>query len=154
MSGKKIIYHCYGGAHSSVTAAAIHLGKLVPHKKPTKADLLRLTLFDRQTQEGHGQIHYYGQDEWDNEVYSLGCRNVGAPIETMLRDVAALLAVEDEIVFIDTLPCVNIKMRLGGYISRRLGIIALGRPIVLQGTMDAFEHLAQLVEQVKSEVCA
>ena len=28
MAQKLIIYHCYGGAHSSVVAAAIHLNKL------------------------------------------------------------------------------------------------------------------------------
>ncbi|HPZ72110.1 MAG TPA: DUF3189 family protein, partial [Peptococcaceae bacterium] len=32
----KIIYNCYGGAHSSVTAAALHLG-LLPEARPATA---------------------------------------------------------------------------------------------------------------------
>ncbi|MFA6694423.1 MAG: DUF3189 family protein, partial [Bacillota bacterium] len=37
-----IVYHCYGGTHSSVTAAALHLKKL--HQNPTANDLLKLPL--------------------------------------------------------------------------------------------------------------
>jgi hypothetical protein len=38
----KIIYCCYGGSHSSVTAAAIHLDMLPLTRKPTSAELLSI----------------------------------------------------------------------------------------------------------------
>ncbi|MDW7651622.1 MAG: DUF3189 family protein [Bacillota bacterium] len=152
MAGKKIIYHCYGGAHSSVTAAAIHLRKFKPHKTPTQAELMELTLFDRQTKEGHGQLHFFGVDQWDNQVYSVGCRNVGTSVEKVLKQVSGMLELKDELVFVDTLHCVNIKMRVGGYISRRLGLIRQGRPLVLRGTQDAYPALVELVSRVQSEV--
>lgn len=154
MAGKKIIYHCYGGAHSSVTAAAIHLHKLKPHKTPTEDELMSLTLFDRQTKEGHGQLHFFGVDQWGNQVYSVGCRNVGSSVETLLKNVSGLLDIKDELVFVDTLHCVNINMRVGGYISRRLGLIKQGRPLVLRGTQEAYPALVELVCQVKQEVSA
>ena len=154
MSGKKIIYHCYGGAHSSVTAAAIHLGKLKPHIIPSEKELMGLSLFDRQTQEGHGQVHFFGFDKAGNQIYSVGCRNIGASLEKIMQNVANLLKVEDELFFIDTLHCVNIKMRVGGYISRRLGIIKYGRPLVLEGTQDAYPKLVELVKRVQKVVGA
>ncbi|NLZ93585.1 MAG: DUF3189 family protein [Firmicutes bacterium] len=152
MAGKRVIYHCYGGAHSSVVAAAIHLGKLNPEKIPTTTELLQLALFDRQTDEGHGQLHFFGFDEWQNQVYSVGCRNVGETVEKILLGVAKILGVDHELFFIDTLHCVSLKMRIGGYLSRRLGLIPLGRPLVVAGTKEAYANLAALVHQVKTEV--
>ena len=149
MAGKKIIYHCYGGAHSSVTAAAIHLGQLRGEKVPTSEELMALTLFDRQTKEGHGKLHFFGFDEKGDEVYSVGCRNVGESVAKLLAKLKEILSAGDELIFIDTLHCVNLKMRIGGYISRRLGLIKIGRPIVLRGTRDAYFKLVKLVQQVK-----
>ena len=154
MAVKKIIYHCYGGAHSSIVAAAIHLNKLNTDKKPTTDELMSLSLFDRQTKEGHGQIHFFGFDEWGNHIHSVGCRNVGTSVENVVTSVSKLLNLQDDLLFIDTLHCVNIKMRVGGYISRRLGWIDQGRPIVLKGTQAAFPQLVDLVKQVKAEVSA
>lgn len=152
MSAKKIVYHCYGGAHSSVVAAAIHLGKLKLPRLPSAKELMRLSLFDRQTKDGHGQLHFFGFDEFGNQVYSVGCRNAGKSVENILNGVAGILGIQDDIIFIDTLHCVNMKMRIGGYMSRRLNLIHLGRPIVIKGTQDAFPELAELVRQTKGEM--
>ena len=152
MGGKKIVYHCYGGAHSSVTAAAIHLGVLDPEKVPGKEELLALALFDRQTQDGHGRLHFFGFDEWGNQVYSVGCRNMGPVLERVLQETAALLGFGGELLFVDTLHCVSVKMRIGGYISRRLGLIACGRPLVVQGTRETYPRLVQLVRRVKAQL--
>ena len=119
MAGRKIIYHCYGGAHSSVTAAAIHLRQLKREEVPTEDELMALTLFDRQTKDGHGQLHFFGFDEWGDEIYSVGCRNVGEAVGKTLGKVKEIIGAEEELIFVDTLHCVNIKMRFGGYISRR-----------------------------------
>ena len=152
MTTKKIIYHCYGGAHSSVTAAAIHLGQLRTDKIPTAQELMSLALFDRQTNDGHGQLHFFGFDEWGNQVYSVGCRSMGQTMVKILRRVARMLGAADELVFVDTLHCVSLKMRLGGYLSRRWGLITLGRPLVIQGTREAFSQIVELVREVKHKV--
>lgn len=152
MPAKKIIYHCYGGAHSSVVAAAIHMGGLQTDRVPSPEELMKLTLFDKQTQDGHGLLHFFGFDEKGRQVYSVGCRSVGAAVEKALSGVAEILGAEKELFFVDTLPCVNVKMRIGGYLSRRWQQITLGRPLVLQGTRDAFPTLVQLVAKTKEEV--
>jgi len=152
MAGKKIIYHCYGGAHSSVTAAAIHLGKLPAEKTPSDEELMSLNLFDRLTKDGHGQLHFAGVDEWQNQIYSVGCRNVGKAMERLLSGVAEMFAQKDQLIFVDTLHCVTMKMRIGGYISRQLGLIKIGRPIVLQGTQEAYPQLVALVTRIRNEV--
>ncbi len=144
---KKIIYRCFGGAHSSVVAAAIHLGQLKSDSLPTDEELMNLTLFDRQGKDAHGQLHFLGFDEQGRHIYSVGCRNAGASVEKTLKEVAGLMGVAGDLHFVDTLRCVNIKMRVGGYLSRRWGLIKLGRPLVLDGTRQAFPNLVKLVEQ-------
>ena len=56
----KIIYNCYGGAHSSVTAAAIHLQMLPETRKPSAAELLNLPYYDAQVGKDHGRIRFLG----------------------------------------------------------------------------------------------
>ncbi len=152
MAEKRIIYHCYGGAHSSVVAAAVHLGRLDAARKPHDRELMDLSLFDRQSKDEHGHLHFFGFDERGNQVYSIGCRNAGVAVKNILKGVGRILGVEEELHFVDTLHCVNARMRIGGYLSRRLGLISLGRPLVLSGTRAAFGKIVQLVERTKTEV--
>lgn len=154
MGEKKIIYHCYGGAHSSVVAAAIHLGRLDPARMPYDRELVDLELFDRQSKDGHGQLHFFGFDEDGNQVYSVGCRNAGTAVENILKGVAGMLGAGKEVHFVDTLHCVNARMRAGGYLSRRLGLIRLGRPLVLSGTRAVYKKLVQLVADTKHKAKA
>lgn len=152
MGEKKIIYHCYGGTHSSVVAAAIHLGWLDPARVPHDRELMNLTLFDRLDKDQHGQLHFFGADEAGNQVYAMGCCNAGLAVENMLKGVARILEMEKELYFVDTLHCVNASMRIGGYLSRRLGWITLGRPLVLSGTRAVYQALVKLVETTRKEV--
>ena len=135
-----------------MVAAAIHTGKLDAQKVPAADELLSLTLFDRQTQAGHGQLHFFGFDEGNNEIYSVGCRNVGGMMEKFLTEIAQILGFAGDLFFVDTLHCVSVPMRIGGYLSRRLGLVALGRPLVVEGTRAAYPRLAALVQQVKAQV--
>ena len=45
----KIIYHCFGGSHSSVSAAALHLGLLDRQRTPTEEELVRIPYYDKTT---------------------------------------------------------------------------------------------------------
>ena len=149
----KIIYYCYGGSHSSVTAAAIHLGYLMPDKKPTSDALMRVPLFDRQTDKDHGKFTLLGQDEMGNEVYTCGCRSLGTKIEKTLYGIAKITnTTMDDVVFVDTLKGVNNLMRIGGFLSRKLRLVAIGRPIVIKGTQDAFNSFVKIVKHVKEEI--
>src|SRR5690606_1821093 len=50
------------------------------------------------------------------------------------------------------LQTVNLPMRVGGYLSRRLGWVAVGRPLVVFGTRRAFPALVQLVEETRRKL--
>jgi hypothetical protein len=143
----KIVYCCFGGAHSSPVAAAIHLGQLAAHRLPTPEEIMEIPLFDRN--DDKGTLHYIGTDELANEVYVLG-RGGGAEIvEKALVSGYNLGGGAAKLKLVDTLRCVNYQMRIGGYLSRRLRLISIGRPMVLRGTIRAFPCLVAVVKQVK-----
>jgi hypothetical protein len=149
----KIIYHCFGGAHSSVIAAAIHLNQLSASEKPEPQDILKCAYFDEVPTEKQGVIHYLGKDEKGNDVYNMGCGGAGAIMERALPDILKTYGVSaDDLYMVDTLGCVNFPMRLGGYISRRLGVVNVGRPLVLKGSIMAYPALAKLVGKVKEDI--
>lgn len=146
----KVIYSCYGGAHSSPVAAAIHLGKLPEERVPDAEALLQLPRFDRVDSEKHGLAELMGVDPRGHEVYVLGRGPAGESVERALFSGLHLAGSDpSHFLLVDTLTCVNLPMRVGGYLSRRLRWIAVGRPIVLWGTRRAYFRLVQLVQQTK-----
>ena len=149
----KIIYHCFGGAHSSVIAAAIHLNQLSTSEKPTPQDILKCAYFDEVPTEKQGVIHYLGKDEEGNDIYNMGCGGAGAIMERALPDILNIYGKSsNDLHMVDTLGCVNFSMRLGGYISRRLRMVNVGRPLVLKGSIMAYPSLVDLVAKVKKDI--
>ena len=145
----KIIYHCYGGAHSSVTAAAVHLGWLPTDRLPDKTELTRLPYFDRTTDEDHGHIRFMGPDNYGNEIFILGRRNCAKIFENMAKGLLEVFGEpKDEYLFFNVMPYVNWKMVLGGYTSRRLGITNFGRPIILAGVLASYWKIVSFVQRV------
>ncbi len=151
----KIIYHCYGGAHSSVVAAAVHLGELPKDSKPRSEDILKCAYFDEVPSVKIGIIHYLGKDEEGNDIYNMGCGNAGKIIEKALPEILNIYGIKsDDLYLINTLKCVNWTMRLGGYLSRSLKLTRIGRPLVIMGTIAAFPAIVKLVEKSKEEIRA
>lgn len=146
----KVIYSCYGGAHSSPVAAAIHLGLLPEDRVPEPGALMRIPRFDRVGSEAHGRAELMGKDASGREVYVLARGPAGKAVERAFFSGAALAGADPaEFFLVDTLACVNLSMRVGGFLSRRLGWTALGRPIVLWGTRRAYARLVRLVRETK-----
>ena len=79
----------------------------------------------------------------------MGKKNLGGRLNQVFLGLAELLGVEDQVVVVNTMPYVNIIMMLGGFLSRRLGIIFPGRTILIWGTRLAFPGLVGLVKTVK-----
>lgn len=149
----KIIYHCWGGSHSSVICAAIHLGLLPRDRVPSAAELRSLPQFDRQTSRDHGRIIRMGRDEWGNDVFFLGRRSNGPVIDRILPGMAGVFGLpEGEIVTLNTMPYVNLLMVIGGTLSRGLGIVCPGRAIVTHGARLAHHKLCRAVAKVKDRV--
>jgi hypothetical protein len=148
----KIIYNCYGGAHSSVTAAAIHLGWLPETRLPTARELLNLPYYDAQKGKDHGKIRFLGLDCLGNEIYIVGKKNLGSYYEKIMRSFILLSGEsQDEFLFVDTMPYVNLWMVIGGFLSRRLGLVIPGRPIVIYGTQKAYDKFLHLVKIIKGK---
>ncbi len=149
----KVIYHCYGGSHSSVIAAAIHVGIMPYHLPPPKEAFFSCPLFDQCNPENHGTIHLVGIDEKGNEVYSMGCRGSFPLLKNTMQGILKIMRFDPHyIYFVDTLPYVNLEMRIGGFLSRQWGLISLGRPMVLRGSQKIFYDLVRLVEEVKGDL--
>ena len=142
----KIIYHCYGGSHSSVMAAALHLGLLAKDRIPTKDELMAIPYFDKTTNADFGSIRFMGIDEYKNEIYVLGKKNMGDRYSNLLMGVAKILGAEEQLLVVNCMNRVNLAMKLGGFSSRKMGVVSLGRPVLVHGSRRAFLELVNLVE--------
>lgn len=144
-----IIYYCYGGTHSSPIAAAIHL-ELLSKDRPSESEILAVPYYDRVDSKDRGRVMFIGEDQAQNKIYICGRGSEKLGIEQAIRSGISLANGQlDEVIFVDTLPAVNILMRIGGFLSRHLKWIFIGRPLVVRGTQLAFPALYQIVKQTK-----
>ena len=143
----KIIYHCYGGAHSSVIMAAIHLGHLPLEKVPTNSEIMAMPLYEKMEGEEHGSLFFCGKDEFGNEVYVLGRRSLNLVVEPVLKYLANKF--DTAIMVVNAVTYVNLIMKVGGFLSRKLNLIFIGRPLVLWGTRKAYNKFTQEVKKIK-----
>jgi len=153
--GVTVVYHCYGGAHSSVVAAAVHLGLLPEDRVPSPDELWSVRYFDKQDAADHGRIREMGTDRAGNKVCILGRRGCFRQLERAVREVAMCLGVwrEGDVLFVDTLGCVNWYMRAGGFLSRAARLKRLGRPLVIYGARKAYPAIRSLALQTRRK-CA
>ncbi|HOB90923.1 MAG: DUF3189 family protein [Bacillota bacterium] len=148
-----VVYHDYGGTHSTALAAAIHLG-IVGGDGATSIDsrslLSRVPYFDQVPNTCKGTVMRIGRDSDGNEVFILGRRgDADLAINTVLSAARLLGRCDSDILFVDVSKRINLLMRIGGFISRRLNLIPIGRPIVTYGTRKAFPSISQLVKKTK-----
>ncbi len=149
----KIVYHCYGGAHASPTAAAIHLGILPLNRKPTFAELLKVPHFDSIRSWEHGKLFKAGVDNDGNEIYTMGRRNSADLIIKLIKEFTQLNEADPGLYyFVNCVQLLNPFMVTGGYSSRALGWVGIGRPIVTFGTILSFPILVRIVQRTIKEV--
>ncbi len=148
----KIIYHCFGSSHTSVVSASIHVGLLSEKKLPSQEDLIKLPHYDKTESYEIGNIYYMGRDEEDNDIYIMG---VGTAKIIVPRVIWGLLDIygisKDGLMLVDTLPDAHILTKIGGFLSRRLHLISLGRPLTVTGIQRQYFGYVDLVRKVKKE---
>ncbi len=142
------IYHCYGGAHSSVVGASFHLGLLSSPEEATRQALETLPYFDKNDPRELGQIHLLGRLEGNHPVLAVGRTNQKALLIRALSGVARVFG-PDDVLFVDTSTSINWRMIAGGILSRRLNMRSAGHPLVSQGTVRAASQLALLADQAR-----
>ncbi len=148
-----LIYHCFGSAHSSVVASAIHLGMLPLDRVPREEEILTLPHYDQTPREELGNPFYVGRDEYNWEVYILGLANQK---ELAKRTIWSLLKIYNVpshyLILADSLKCINNLTRLGGFLSRRVGLVSIGRPLTIKGIQKGYYPYVKLVKQVKKQI--
>lgn len=144
----KVVYHCFGGAHASPTAAAIHLGIIDSDKHIKWNDFKKIPYFDEATNLEHGRLIKVGDDHLGNSVYIMGRRNAAMVAINLVREFTRLTGGDpDEYYFVDCVQLYNPFMVTGGFTSRSLGLVGFGRPLVTFGTWLAFPVLAAIVHK-------
>ncbi|MDD2282010.1 MAG: DUF3189 family protein [Eubacteriales bacterium] len=150
-----IIYHCYGGAHSSVTAAAVHVGLLARDKTPSRLELVSLPYFDAQKAGDHGFLQYMGKSKDGSLIYSVGFETASAPVIKAVKNLFSLgKASIGKVDYVETRPIINKWMIIGGICSRLLGLTVIGRPLVTWGTQLAYKKIVRLVEETEEKLKA
>ncbi|ABR48385.1 conserved hypothetical protein [Alkaliphilus metalliredigens QYMF] len=148
-----VVYHCVGGAHSSVTASAIHLNKLPINHRPSLEDLLNIPYYDTLTIKDRGKIIYRGTDEDGHRIHTLGRQFVPHLVVPIIQETWSLLEGTDaNLVMVSTMPTVNFLMRVGGFSSRRMNWVSFGRPIVARGTLQTYFNLTEIVKETKKRL--
>lgn len=149
----RVVYYCFGSAHSSVVASAIHLGRLPMESKPTMSQLLAIADFDRTQSEMIGLLHLQGIDDEGNEVYTLG---VGSEQELVIQSVKGMINASggnvDHYAFFPALPHINRLAKFGGALSRRYGWVNLGRRWCCKGILSSYDHLVSYIKECRSSL--
>jgi len=148
-----VIYHDVGGCHSAATAANIHIGKLPVGKTPTKSELLSMPTFDNISKNEKGKLLFVGTDEFGAEVYTLSRQYHPELVIPAITDMYKATSGSLNGLFLsNTSPSVNNLMRIGGFSSRRLGLVSFGRPIVTKGTLKAYPKISEIVNKTKEYI--
>lgn len=149
----KVVYHCYGGAHASPTAAAIHLGHLPDQRRPSFCQIRNQPFFDEVTSHAHGHLIKVGTDSWGNEIYILGRRSSAKLVINLIKEFTRLEGGDpSEYFFVNCVQLYNILMVAGGFSSRGLGWVRFGRPIVTFGTFLSYPVLVSIVRRTIREL--
>lgn len=148
-----VVYHDVGGAHSTAVAANIHINNLPVNRVPSESELLNLPTFDKIEKDQIGRLIYIGKDEFNAEVYTLARKYKPDLVIPAISDMYSILHGNSKGIFIaDTKPAVNLLMDIGGYTSRRLHLVSIGRPIVTKGTQKAYMDIVNIVKGVKDNM--
>lgn len=149
----KVIYHCYGSAHSSIVAAAIHLGVLPTDRRPEAKEIIALPDFDIARNDSLGHLFFKGRDDWGNEVYTIGMGPESPLVKRTLHFMIEQSPIEaEEFFFAEALPNINRLAKIGGALSRRYGWVRVGRYLAAKGICQSYQNLITFVNQTKKEI--
>ncbi|MCF6095870.1 DUF3189 family protein [Thermovorax subterraneus] len=149
----KIFYCCYGSAHSSVVAAAIHLGWLPEDRVPGFHEIENLPHYDKTDSLEIGTPFFMGKDEKGSEVYIIGMTGQRQLVKNAILSFLKYNNIKTKyIFFVDTIPLVNLKTKIGGILSRRIGLVAVGRPLTVIGIQEKYFEFVKLVNEVKKSL--
>ncbi|HHU48930.1 MAG: DUF3189 family protein [Caldicoprobacterales bacterium] len=149
----KLFYCCYGGAHTSVTCACIHLGYLPDDRIPAASEFLSVPYYDKMENRDLGTPVFMGRDEMGWDIYIIGMKNVKQLVIPSMKSYLNACGVEQKgFMLINALVELHPVTSIGGVLSRRFGIVSLGRPMTVWGIRKTYPKFLALVEQVKENL--
>ncbi|AYO30377.1 MAG: hypothetical protein PWR06_349 [Thermoanaerobacteraceae bacterium] len=148
----KIFYYCYGSAHSSVVAACIHLGILPTDRLPSAEEFKRLPHYDKTDSYEIGTPFFMGIDEYGAEIFITGMTGERQLVKKAIYSFLKKCGIDvNDLMMVNALNNVNLKTKIGGFISRRLGLVTIGRPLTIKGIQEKYAGFVTLVENTKRE---
>lgn len=145
-----LFYHCYGGAHTSVTCASIHLNYLPYDRIPETYEFKAIPFYDKMDNDELGMPLYMGRDDLGWDIYVLGMKDGKSVVIPAIKSLLNASGISQrDVLFVSALVQVNPLTAIGGFTSRRLGIPLIGRPMTIWGIRKSYPHLVDLVTRVK-----
>lgn len=149
----KIFYCCWGSAHTSVVSSHIHLGLLPNHRRALFREINALKMYDRTPNSEIGTIFYVGDDSLGNQVYFMGFGPQKQLVRQSIMDYLQLQGIDPhETMFVDAIVNATWLTCVGGYLSRRLGITWIGRPLTIIGILQNYGAFVRLVRSVYQQL--
>ena len=151
----KLFYHCYGGAHTSVTCASIHLNYLPNDRIPKTCEFKAIPFYDKMENRELGKPVYMGRDDMGWDIYVVGMKDgKNVVIPAIISYLNANNVSRREVLFVSALVQLHPITAIGGIVSRRLGLAFIGRPMTIWGIRRSYPHLVELVNKVKQNIAA
>lgn len=148
----KIFYHCYGGAHTSIVCAAIHLNYLTKDDIPAAFAFKEIPFYDKMKNNDIGSTVFVGTDEYGCDIYIMGMRNGR---EVVIPAIKGYLnehyITNNDILFVNALVELHPVTALGGMLSRRLGLVSIGQPLTIWGIRRYYKIFVELVGKVQQK---
>jgi hypothetical protein len=112
--------------------------------------MLALPHYDKTTPDQIGTCFLMGIDEAGREVYIIGMGAAKGVVKRAVESIFRICGVSrDEYLLVDTLPEVGLVTRIGGVLSRAVGLIGVGRPLTIWGMRRSYPKFVRLVQDVK-----
>ena len=90
-----IIYYCFGSAHSSVLAAAIHTKMLPEDRIPENQEIKDIPHYDKTDSCLIGTPFYFGEDDNSNQIYILGMGKAKKIVKNLINSFFKLICLKD-----------------------------------------------------------
>jgi len=149
----KLFYHCYGGAHTSVTCASIHLNYLPNDRIPGPEEFLAVPFYDKMDNKELGTPVYVGRDEFGWDIYIMGMKNAKSLLVPAMKGFLDSCGVPlRDVLFVNALVELHPITSIGGFTSRQLGGIFVGRPMTVWGIRRSYPKFVELVKRVKENL--
>lgn len=146
----KIIYCCYGGAHTSVVAAAIHTGLLPQKEVPDIKKIINTPYYDQAENIDIGKLFYIGKDIYNNDIYIMGMGHRRSFYTKMAYEISNEISknARKDLLIVNAIALINIKVRIGGFLSKKLKLKRIGVLLTAWGIQKNYINFVKLVNNV------